>query len=122
MIRRPPRSTLFPYTTLFRSDREIAGRARLVLDHDLRSEAGGETFGGHAREIVGDAAGGGARHQADRPRRIPRGLRESGAEEQRADEKRGEPDWADRIIFHGAVKRNSFPATLAQGFASRPRR
>jgi len=25
MIRRPPRSTLFPYTTLFRSDRFIAG-------------------------------------------------------------------------------------------------
>src|SRR5260370_10990618 len=24
MIRRPPRSTLFPYTTLFRSDRRIA--------------------------------------------------------------------------------------------------
>src|SRR3712207_7413731 len=28
MIRRPPRSTLFPYTTLFRSPEEIAG-ARL---------------------------------------------------------------------------------------------
>src|SRR5437016_12840342 len=27
MIRRPPRSTLFPYTTLFRSDAEAAGRA-----------------------------------------------------------------------------------------------
>src|SRR5574340_489316 len=27
MIRRPPRSTLFPYTTLFRSDRDGAGRA-----------------------------------------------------------------------------------------------
>src|SRR3712207_8175938 len=29
MIRRPPRSTLFPYTTLFRSDREVVvlGRA-----------------------------------------------------------------------------------------------
>src|SRR3712207_7835509 len=26
MIRRPPRSTLFPYTTLFRSDRYIAKR------------------------------------------------------------------------------------------------
>src|SRR5256886_5671385 len=26
MIRRPPRSTLFPYTTLFRSDREPAPR------------------------------------------------------------------------------------------------
>src|SRR3712207_8783862 len=25
MIRRPPRSTLFPYTTLFRSDRSITG-------------------------------------------------------------------------------------------------
>src|SRR2546422_6681443 len=24
MIRRPPRSTLFPYTTLFRSDRQLA--------------------------------------------------------------------------------------------------
>src|SRR2546430_8754540 len=28
MIRRPPRSTLFPYTTLFRSERFVAARAR----------------------------------------------------------------------------------------------
>src|SRR5687768_17796592 len=27
MIRRPPRSTLFPYTTLFRSEQEQAGKA-----------------------------------------------------------------------------------------------
>src|SRR2546425_8519117 len=27
MIRRPPRSTLFPYTTLFRSDRDVSGPA-----------------------------------------------------------------------------------------------
>src|SRR3712207_7638238 len=33
MIRRPPRSTLFPYTTLFRS-----GSAR-VLGHDIVTEA-----------------------------------------------------------------------------------
>src|SRR5499433_4314855 len=33
MIRRPPRSTLFPYTTLFRSRQRLAGRA---FD-DLRS-------------------------------------------------------------------------------------
>src|SRR2546430_5990909 len=34
MIRRPPRSTLFPYTTLFRS---LAGRhERLVHDADLQ--------------------------------------------------------------------------------------
>src|SRR2546426_8534058 len=31
MIRRPPRSTLFPYTTLFRSKRGTRGR-----DHDAR--------------------------------------------------------------------------------------
>src|SRR3712207_8831634 len=28
MIRRPPRSTLFPYTTLFRSTADLAGGAR----------------------------------------------------------------------------------------------
>src|SRR3712207_6932075 len=31
MIRRPPRSTLFPYTTLFRSARRRRGRRRLGL-------------------------------------------------------------------------------------------
>src|SRR5258708_31947907 len=31
MIRRPPRSTLFPYTTLFRSERRRAWRAVLVV-------------------------------------------------------------------------------------------
>src|SRR3712207_8482862 len=31
MIRRPPRSTLFPYTTLFRSDRQQAVAAANVL-------------------------------------------------------------------------------------------
>src|SRR2546430_16673842 len=30
MIRRPPRSTLFPYTTLFRSGAEIRGRQLLL--------------------------------------------------------------------------------------------
>src|SRR5256885_12959917 len=39
MIRRPPRSTLFPYTTLFRSlegdDAPRGARARLALVHDL---------------------------------------------------------------------------------------
>src|SRR5438132_9290370 len=30
MIRRPPRSTLFPYTTLFRSDRSAHPRSSLV--------------------------------------------------------------------------------------------
>src|SRR3712207_9208440 len=30
MIRRPPRSTLFPYTTLFRSEEQVVGAVLLV--------------------------------------------------------------------------------------------
>src|SRR3712207_7165477 len=37
MIRRPPRSTLFPYTTLFRSQ----GREGLVPDADAEHQRGG---------------------------------------------------------------------------------
>src|SRR5438876_6880514 len=33
MIRRPPRSTLFPYTTLFRSRRPLSDRLRTFRDH-----------------------------------------------------------------------------------------
>src|SRR5258708_30390181 len=44
MIRRPPRSTLFPYTTLFRSDRAgLGGRRR------ARSRRGGAP--GHANGL-----------------------------------------------------------------------
>src|SRR3712207_7912939 len=32
MIRRPPRSTLFPYTTLFRSGIKVLDRSELILD------------------------------------------------------------------------------------------
>src|SRR5258708_25393373 len=48
MIRRPPRSTLFPYTTLFRSvnaaERELIGAGRGVT---LRVD--GESFAGESR-------------------------------------------------------------------------
>src|SRR3712207_8210612 len=43
MIRRPPRSTLFPYTTLFRSHLEqqvVAGDPGVVDQHDRRAELG----------------------------------------------------------------------------------
>src|SRR3989441_6816611 len=65
MIRRPPRSTLFPYTTLFRSAQSpgetdgAASRAergdgphhrRARLDDGERTERGGRTGGGAARE------------------------------------------------------------------------
>src|SRR2546422_8505326 len=37
MIRRPPRSTLFPYTTLFRSAGSVALRSRLVGRHNVHN-------------------------------------------------------------------------------------
>src|SRR3712207_7111839 len=48
MIRRPPRSTLFPYTTLFRSDEPadqphpVGGAGGVVRrEHDVGAQAGG---------------------------------------------------------------------------------
>src|SRR2546422_8103299 len=38
MIRRPPRSTLFPYTTLFRSDRKRPHRPRDQLRNEGQTE------------------------------------------------------------------------------------
>src|SRR3712207_7069255 len=59
MIRRPPRSTLFPYTTLFRSPR--AARARAALRARRRASA-------HARRGRADVQ----RHpRADPPDREP---------------------------------------------------
>src|SRR6202789_4673895 len=43
MIRRPPRSTLFPYTTLFRS-------VRTVVDHGLHQPGAARPRGGRSEE------------------------------------------------------------------------
>src|SRR3712207_7632665 len=68
MIRRPPRSTLFPYTTLFRSgvrERRLAGGldrlgasprgrdGRLIQDRRLHPEAGIRAHGGLHDGAVG---------------------------------------------------------------------
>src|SRR2546426_9655061 len=53
MIRRPPRSTLFPYTTLFRSDRGVAierrASERVHVPRDRRREE-------HRLTLVGEGA------------------------------------------------------------------
>src|SRR3712207_7017567 len=41
MIRRPPRSTLFPYTTLFRSDQGAGEPARSYVDQGPRGRGAG---------------------------------------------------------------------------------
>src|SRR3712207_7530273 len=62
MIRRPPRSTLFPYTTLFRSDRRQSegGVVEDRLEGDVRSTAHG---GGEAQRGEDDAGPGHVRTQ-----------------------------------------------------------
>src|SRR2546430_5711787 len=50
MIRRPPRSTLFPYTTLFRSARSAAHA--LALDHHVQHIGIGRCVGGHVLALV----------------------------------------------------------------------
>src|SRR2546429_4364489 len=53
MIRRPPRSTLFPYTTLFRSHERAAARAeRRVRPADAHAGGGAEVEILGARDLV----------------------------------------------------------------------
>src|SRR5258705_8098727 len=51
MIRRPPRSTLFPYTTLFRS---CTGADRAEAHRHGRGLAGGDCVGTAADDLDGD--------------------------------------------------------------------
>src|SRR3712207_7618253 len=56
MIRRPPRSTLFPYTTLFRSSRVVA--RGLELDRDVDDPAGvGHEVGRPQHAALGQVVG-----------------------------------------------------------------
>src|SRR5256885_16136856 len=67
MIRRPPRSTLFPYTTLFRSDVALDARPPATLRHrrlDAEVAHLGRA-GTEARILRGDSGGG---HQRERDR------------------------------------------------------
>src|SRR2546430_11538047 len=61
MIRRPPRSTLFPYTTLFRSDRRVDEHPERDPHHDA-----GEARLARAERALAAAAG---------ARRAARGVR-----------------------------------------------
>src|SRR3712207_8698703 len=68
MIRRPPRSTLFPYTTLFRSARAlrggalarrprgVAGAGARAAQHARRPAVGGRGVRGGAPPVRGGAA------------------------------------------------------------------
>src|SRR2546425_4901805 len=83
MIRRPPRSTLFPYTTLFRSE-QIA---------DLDARAG---IGGHCKALLDRAALAGQAQALGRPARATR-EREVRNGANRRERLAAEPERRDRV-------------------------
>src|SRR5258708_24187496 len=83
MIRRPPRSTLFPYTTLFRSLRSAA-RLQFRLAQTARRR--------------GDAAGSGQAAVAARPGSGSRGSRERRANLIRSEEHTSELQSPDHLV------------------------
>src|SRR5256885_16126472 len=87
MIRRPPRSTLFPYTTLFRSRAEQGGTGISERENEARSaRSGGEPARGPADAALDAGPHGAGPVRAPALRRAaPRGAAAAGGEEGGAD-------------------------------------
>src|SRR2546425_6189525 len=68
MIRRPPRSTLFPYTTLFRSVGDLDADASLLADADRLADRvlDHRALAAHVREVEPPAPGHRARQEDQR--------------------------------------------------------
>src|SRR2546425_1841868 len=96
MIRRPPRSTLFPYTTLFRSHRRPPREGREEGCPQGRAERR-RSGRGRPHQAVRDVAGGAGELRSRPParRRGPRrrrGVRREGGPIRRGPDVRGPPD------------------------------
>src|SRR3712207_7860574 len=61
MIRRPPRSTLFPYTTLFRSEHHLAQLAPDGVAVARLAEEAAQAVGAHVGRVVGGVVAGARR-------------------------------------------------------------
>src|SRR2546422_11584556 len=71
MIRRPPRSTLFPYTTLFRSTGSDADWAVKLIDVYPDTVPDRPTMGGYELMVTGDIMRGRYRKSWEHPTPIP---------------------------------------------------
>src|SRR3712207_8933600 len=72
MIRRPPRSTLFPYTTLFRSRGRSALRPGAPAAPGRRGASTQGLATGHADDLAGDVVGLLRREEDVRARKLDR--------------------------------------------------
>src|SRR2546422_4251049 len=113
MIRRPPRSTLFPYTTLFRSRRSLGARGRIsdakrcsaaaaVLRGDLTAEVTDDPRGDGEAE-PGAVALGRVERLEDPRQRLRRGARGPGGPP------RGDVFWGDQAPHVDLPRRAHLP-------------
>src|SRR5258708_11688613 len=98
MIRRPPRSTLFPYTTLFRSCNSVT----------LRYDANGLLM------EAGDQAGSASRFEYDAAGNVVRAVDPLGNDgAHRSEEHTSELQSPDHLVFRLLLVKNKITATLA---------
>src|SRR5688572_32238816 len=98
MLRRPPRSTLFPYTTLFRSAllrRRLAKRGPELVDRDLVEHV----------EIVGRGARRRRRARRHRCARYGRRARGSGRSEEHTSELQSQSNLVCRLLLEKKKKK-----------------
>src|SRR2546430_11945445 len=98
MIRRPPRSTLFPYTTLFRS---LSQRAQRHVQRDWRSQR-------HGSHVARPHDGGNVH--------LPRGLRQRRRSEEHTSELQSQSNIVCRLLLE---KKKNTSTTLMAFNASR---
>src|SRR2546427_4748495 len=96
MIRRPPRSTLFPYTTLFRSDPQD------LSDADRRGGEGRGVRGAHPRGRV----------RPQRPQPLDRGGQSAqGRSEEHTSELQSQSNLVCRLLLEKKKKKNMRQST-----------
>src|SRR2546425_11174753 len=114
MIRRPPRSTLFPYTTLFRSvpvrTRRVRREGAIIAREDLSNTAvrtrGTEASPArHAARCVRSADSAGNCASPSRGRGRPRAPRRPPAVERRGRPPREHANRGSRTVKHGGARR-----------------
>src|SRR5690625_6651739 len=62
MIPPPPRSTLFPYTTLFRSSSRVSGKCRAAVLDLFAASGGGAAWQTHPKQVYTQALHVGRQH------------------------------------------------------------